>query len=266
MNRGNSGGPTFNLDGEVIGVNTAIFSPSGGNVGIAFAVPAKTAKNVIEQLKNQGKVSRGWLGVKIQNVDEDTALSLGLDRARGALISEITPAGPAESSGLQPRDIVLAVNESAIDDSRDLARKIAAFTPDTVVDVKVWRNAAEKLVKVKLGTFPNSAEELSRLEQGKAAPETATDLDQLGLKLAPSGADGVKDGVAIAEVDPASDAAQKGLKAGDVILEVQGEVVKSVDDVVAGVKKARDLGRRAVLLHVRTGEQKRFVALQLKKG
>ncbi|MCB1504705.1 MAG: Do family serine endopeptidase [Hyphomicrobiaceae bacterium] len=266
VNRGNSGGPTFNLDGEVIGVNTAIFSPSGGNVGIAFAVPAKTAKNVIEQLKNQGKVSRGWLGVKIQNVDEDTALSLGLDRARGALISEITPAGPAESSGLQPRDIVLAVNESAIDDSRDLARKIAAFTPDTVVDVKVWRNAAEKLVKVKLGTFPNSAEELSRLEQGKAAPETATDLDQLGLKLAPSGADGVKDGVAIAEVDPASDAAQKGLKAGDVILEVQGEVVKSVDDVVAGVKKARDLGRRAVLLHVRTGEQKRFVALQLKKG
>ena len=132
------------------------------------------------------------------------------------------------------------------------------------VYVKVWRNAAEKVLKVKLGTFPNSAEELSRLEQGKPADQTPADLEQLGLKLAPA-TEGVKDGVAIAEVDPQSDAAQKGLKSGDVILEVQGEVVKSVDDVVAGVKKARDLGRRAVLLHVRTGEQKRFVALQLKK-
>ena len=266
VNRGNSGGPTFNLDGEVIGVNTAIFSPSGGNVGIAFAVPAKTAKSVIEQLKNQGKVSRGWLGVKIQNVDEDTAASLGLAKANGALVSEITPAGPAEASGLKARDVVMSVNGEKIDDSRDLARKIASFSPDTVVDVQVWRNGAEQLIKVKLGMFPNTPEELSKLEQGKPAQPTATELDQLGVKLAPAGANGVKDGVAIAEVDPSSDAAQKGLKTGDVILEVQGEVVKSVDDVVAGVKKARDLGRRAVLLHVRTGEQKRFVALQLKKG
>lgn len=266
VNRGNSGGPTFNLDGEVIGVNTAIFSPSGGNVGIAFAVPAKTAENVIEQLKKQGKVSRGWLGVKIQNVDDDTAASLGLDRARGALVGEVTPGGPAEASGLKARDVVLAVNNEAIDDSRDLARKIAAFNPDTTVDVKVWRNAAEQLVKVKLGTFPNSTEELARLEQGKPMPQTSTELEQLGLKLAPVGADGVKDGVAIADVGSGSDAAQKGLKAGDVILEVQGEPVKSVEDVISGVKKARDLGRRAVLLHIRTGEQKRFVALQLKKG
>ncbi len=266
VNRGNSGGPTFNLDGEVIGVNTAIFSPSGGNVGIAFAVPAKTAKSVIEQLKNKGSVSRGWLGVKIQNVDEDTAASLGLDRARGALVSEITPGGPAETSGLTARDVVLSVDGNDIEDSRDLARKIAAYSPDTSVAVKVWRNAAEKVIDVKLGTFPNSSEELSRLEEGKPLDQTPTDLEQLGLKLAPAGADGVKDGVAIAEVDSQSDAALKGLKAGDVILEVQGEVVKNVDDVVAGVKKARDLGRRAVLLHVRTGQQKRFVALQLNKN
>jgi serine protease Do len=146
-----------------------------------------------------------------------------------------------------------------------LARKIAAFAPDTTVDVKVWRNAAEQLIKVKLGMFPNSSDELSRLEQGKPLPQQSTELDQLGLKLAPAGTDGVKDGVAVAEVETNSDAAQKGLKAGDVILEVQGEAVKSVDDVAAGVKKARGLGRRAVLLHVRTGEQKRFVALQLKK-
>lgn len=266
VNRGNSGGPTFNLDGEVIGVNTAIFSPSGGNVGIAFAVPAKTARAVVDQLKNEGKVSRGWLGVKIQNVDDDTAASLGLDRARGALVSEITPGGPAADSGVEARDVVLSVDDSAIEDSRDLARKIAAYSPNTTVAVKVWRNAAEKLVKVKLGTFPNSTEELSRLEQGNSGDQTPTDLDQLGLKLAPAAGSDVKDGVAIAEVDAQSDAAQKGLKAGDVILEVQGEVVKNVDDVIAGVKKARDLGRKAVLLHVRTGQQKRFVALQLKAG
>ncbi|MCB1528510.1 MAG: Do family serine endopeptidase [Hyphomicrobiaceae bacterium] len=266
VNRGNSGGPTFNLDGEVIGVNTAIFSPSGGNVGIAFAVPAKTAMAVIEQLKNQGKVSRGWLGVKIQNVDDDTAASLGLDKANGALVSEITPGGPAEKSGLEARDVVLAVDGVKIDDSRDLARKIAAYAPDTNVDVKVWRNAAEKMVKVKLGTFPNSAEALARLEDGKPVDQQPTDLDQLGLKLAPAGTGDITDGVAIAEVDSESDAAQKGLKAGDVILEVQGEEVKSANDVIAGVKKARDLGRRAVLLHVRSGQQKRFVALQLKKS
>ena len=266
VNRGNSGGPTFNLDGEVIGVNTAIFSPSGGNVGIAFAVPAKTAVSVIEQLKNQGKVSRGWLGVKIQNVDEDTAASLGLTTPSGALVSEITPKGPAESSGLKARDAILSVNGEKIEDSRDLARKIAGFSPDTVVDVKVWRNGGEQVVKVKLGTFPNSSEELARVEEGKPAAPEAMELEQLGLKLAPSGKEGATDGVAIADVDDASDAAQKGIKAGDVILEVQGEVVKDAKDVVAGVKKARELGRKAVLLHVRTGEQKRFVALQLKKG
>ncbi len=266
VNRGNSGGPTFNLEGDVIGVNTAIFSPSGGNVGIAFAVPAKTAANVIEQLKKQGKVSRGWLGVKIQNVDEDTAASLGLSRARGALISEITPAGPAENSGLAARDVVIGVDGVDIEDSRDLARKIAAYAPDTMVAVKVWRNGAEKMVQVKLGNFPNTSEEISRIEQGKPSDQTNTDLEQLGLKLAPAGAEGVKDGVAIAEIDPQSDAAQKGLKPGDVILEVQGEAVKTAEDVVTGVKKARDQGRRAVLLHIRTGQQKRFVALQLKKS
>ena len=264
VNRGNSGGPTFNLDGEVIGVNTAIFSPSGGNVGIAFAVPAKTAVAVIEQLKSQGKVSRGWLGVKIQNVDEDTAASLGLSTASGALVSEITPKGPAESSGLKARDAILAVNADKIEDSRDLARKIAGYAPDTVVDVKVWRNGAEQVVKVKLGMFPTSQDELSRIEEGKPAG-TPMELEQLGLKLAPASAE-VKDGVAIADVDDTSDAAQKGIKTGDVILEVQGEPVKNAADVLAGVKKARDLGRKAVLLHIRTGEQKRFVALQLKKS
>ncbi|MFN3869824.1 MAG: PDZ domain-containing protein, partial [Hyphomicrobiaceae bacterium] len=210
-------------------------------------------------------VSRGWLGVKIQNVDEDTAASLGLPVASGALVSEITPKGPAEMSGLKARDAILAVNADKIEDSRDLARKIAGYAPDTVVDVKVWRNGAEQTVKVKLGMFPTSQEELARVEEGKPLSPAAIELEQLGLKLAPVSND-VPDGVAISEVDEGSDAAQKGIKAGDVILEVQGEAVKNGDDVLAGVKKARDLGRKAVLLHIRTGEQKRFVALQLKKS
>ena len=154
VNRGNSGGPTFNLNGDVIGVNTAIYSPSGGSVGIAFAIPARTATEVIEQLKSKGTVSRGWLGVKIQNIDEDTASSLGLNEPKGALITEITPNGPSSGSGLKAQDAILQINGAKIADSRELARKIAEFAPNTNVDVKVWRNGKEETVKVKLGTLP----------------------------------------------------------------------------------------------------------------
>ena len=275
VNRGNSGGPTFNLDGEVIGVNTAIFSPSGGNVGIAFDVPAKTVGEVVEQLKAGGTVKRGWLGVKIQNVDEDTAASLGLKEAHGALVSEVSPNGPAAVAGLKTQDAILTVNNDKIADSRDLARKIAELSPDTPVDIKVWRNNSEQSIKVKLGLFPKNAEEAmngdndqdngnSNNEENK---KSSMELSQLGLTLMPARA-ASGEGVAIAEVDPSSDAAEKGLKAGDVILEVSGQVVKSPDDVVVGVKKAQDLKRTAVLLHVKSSDQKRFVAVQLseKKG
>lgn len=265
VNRGNSGGPTFNLDGDVLGVNTAIFSPSGGNVGIAFAVPAKTVNEVIKQLKDGGTVNRGWLGVKIQNVDEDTAASLGLTAAKGALISEVTASGPAAAAGLKAQDAILQVNADSIADSRDLARKIAEFAPDTTVDVKVWRNNAEQTVKVKLGLFPNSQEALAKLGGDGKADKSSLELSQLGLTLMPARTGNNKEGVAIAEVDPASDAAEKGLKAGDVILEVSGQQVAIPDDVVAGVKKAQDLKRSAVLLHVKSADQKRFVAVQLKE-
>jgi serine protease Do len=265
VNRGNSGGPTFNLDGDVLGVNTAIFSPSGGNVGIAFAVPAKTVNEVVEQLKSGGTVNRGWLGVKIQNVDEDTAASLGLPAPKGALISEVTASGPAADAGLKPQDAILQVNADAIADSRDLARKIAEFSPDTMVDVKVWRNNAETTVKVKLGLFPNTPEAVAKLSKGEAAPEKSSlELSQLGLTLMPARNGGPKEGVVIAEVDPSSDAAEKGLKAGDIILEVSGQQVAMPEDVVTGVKKAQDLKRSAVLLHIKSADQKRFVAVQLK--
>ncbi|PPD30751.1 MAG: serine protease [Hyphomicrobium sp.] len=266
VNRGNSGGPTFNLDGEVIGVNTAIYSPSGGNVGIAFAVPAKTANDVIMQLKATGAVSRGWLGVKIQNVDEDTAASIGLADPRGAFVTEVTAGGPAVAGGLKTQDAILQVNGEKIADSRDLARKIAEFAPNTTVDVKVWRNNSEQTVKVKLGTFPTSKEELAKVEQSKPAPVGQTSLTQLGLTLLPARQGGGKEGVVIAEVEPGSDAAQKGLKSGDIILEVQGQPVATPEEALSGVKKAAELGRKAVLLHVKSADNKRFVAVQLKKG
>jgi serine protease Do len=262
VNRGNSGGPTFNLDGEVVGVNTAIYSPSGGNVGIAFAIPARTATEVVEQLKSTGSVSRGWLGVKIQNVDQDVAASLGLGDAKGALVTEVTAASPAADAGLKNGDAILAVNGQSIDDSRDLARKIAALNPDSKVDIKILRGQKEQTVAVKLGKFP-SGKEVAKAEPSKE-PQT-TEMDQLGLTIAPASGTN-KEGVVVTEVDGSSDAAQKGIKSGDIILEVGGLAVKSPDDVANGVKEASKLGRKAVLMRIKSGGDLRFVAVQLKKG
>lgn len=268
VNRGNSGGPTFNLEGEVVGVNTAIFSPTGGNVGIAFAVPADTVKDVIDELKDSGSVSRGWLGVKIQNVDDDTAASLGLSEDKGALISEVMADGPAASAGLKVQDAILEVNGTEIEDSRDLARKIADFAPGATVKVKVWRSDKEKTLNVKLGKFPNSTKvALGKFDDDDAKEKPdKVDLKQLGLTLMPARSGGSKVGVAIAEVDPNSDAAEKGLKSGDVILEAGGKSVSSPADVLEALKKMKELGRTAVLLHIKTGDQKKLVPVQINKS
>jgi serine protease Do len=264
VNRGNSGGPTFNLDGEVVGINTAIYSPSGGNVGIAFAVPAKVASEVITQLKAGGSVSRGWLGVKIQNVDDDTAASLGLGEAKGALVSEVTQPGPAAEAGLKSGDAILTVNGQKVADSRDLARQIAGFSPGTKVDVRILRGQKEQTIVVKLGTFP-SGKELAKVEPATKEEPKTTELGQLGLTLAP-GTGPNKEGVLITDVDSGSNAAQKGLKSGDVILEVGNVLVKTPDDVANAVKEVTKLGRTAVLMRVKTGDQIRLVPVQLKKS
>jgi serine protease Do len=270
VNRGNSGGPAFNLEGKVVGVNTAIFSPSGGNVGIAFAVPAALAKNVVSQLKEHKSVARGWLGVTIQNVTEDLADSVGLDDPRGAMVTKLSQGGPASKSDMEVGDVILKVDGDAIRDSRDLARKIAAYRPKTEVQVTVLRDGKERDVTVELGRFPGM-KQLAALEKDGAEPDTDTDTEKmsdLGLSLAPAAdyAGAGDHGVVITDVDPDSHAAEKGLKEGDVILEVAGQNVSDPGDVVEGVRKAKAQCRKAVLMRVKSGNQVRFVALRFKKA
>jgi serine protease Do len=270
VNRGNSGGPAFDLDGKVVGMNTAIFSPSGGNVGIAFAVPAALVKEVVNELQSHGTVDRGWLGVVIQNVTDDIADSIGLTEAKGAMITKVTEDGPAAKEDLKPGDVIVEVNGEKINDSRDLARKIAELNPATDVKLSIARYGEQRQVTMKLGTFPSS-KKLAALEEDK--PSTGEQMKDLGLSLAPA----VKfpgagdEGVVITEVDPQSDAADKGLKPGDVIIEVAGVTVSEPSDVAAGVKKAMDSAKSdkdtvKVLMQVKTGDQTRFVALSLKKA
>jgi serine protease Do len=271
VNRGNSGGPAFDLDGKVVGMNTAIFSPSGGNVGIAFAVPAVLVKEVVSELQSHGTVDRGWLGVVIQNVSDDIADSIGLAEAKGAMITKVTEDGPAAKEDLKPGDVIVEVNGEKIADSRDLARKIAELHPDTDVKLSIARYGEQRQVTMKLGTFPSS-KKLAALEEDRPA-DTGEQMKDLGLSLAPA----VKfpgagdEGVVITEVDPQSDAADKGLKPGDVILQVAGVTVSEPSDVAAGVKKAiagakSDKDTVKVLMQVKTGDQTRFVALSLKKA
>ena len=270
VNRGNSGGPSFDLDGKVVGMNTAIFSPSGGNVGIAFAVPAELVKEVVGQLKTHGTVDRGWLGVVIQNVNDDIADSIGLAEAKGAMITKVTEDGPAAKSDIKAGDVIVAVNGEAVNDSRDLARKIAELQPDRDVKLSLMRYGDKREVSMKLGSFP-TGKKLAALEEEKPA-DTGEQMKDLGLSLAPAaripGAG--EDGVVITEVDPASDAADKGLKPGDVILEVAGVSVSAPGDVAKGVQKAignaKDKDKVNVLFQVKSGDQTRFVALALKKA
>jgi serine protease Do len=271
VNRGNSGGPTFNLDGEVIGVNTAIFSPSGGNVGIAFAVPAALVKQVVTELQSDGSVDRGWLGVVIQNVNDDIADSIGLKEPKGAMITKVTEDGPASKEDNKAGDVIVEVNGEEVEDSRDLARKIAELDPDTEVKLSIVRYGDKREVGMMLGSFP-SAKKLAALEKDEPADQ-GEQMEDLGLSLAPAvkipGAG--EEGVVITEVDPSSDAADKGLKPGDIILQVAGVDVSSPGDVSTGIKKAMAGAKDGkdtvkVLMQVKTGDQTRFVALSLKKA
>jgi len=253
VNRGNSGGPTFDLQGEVIGINTSIYSPSGGSVGVAFDIPAATAEHVIEALKDHGSVVRGWLGVEIQPVTPEIADSVHLDKAEGAIVTTPQDNSPASKAGIRSGDTILSVDGQSVKDSRDLAMKIANYAPGTTVTLGVWRDGQTKDVKVELGTMPGTNQQ--------TAVETSTKpsaLASLGLSLAPAQN---HDGVVIAKVDPNGAAADSGLQQGDIIVSVGDAKVATPADVEKQVAEARKSGLKAVLLRVQSGSETHYVGL-----
>ena len=273
INRGNSGGPSFTLEGKVFGINTAIFSPSGGNVGIGFAIPANLARPVIESLKANGRVARGWLGVRIQTVTPEIAESLGLPDSEGALVAGVTPGGPAAKSDIQPGDVILEFDGKKIDRMRNLPRIVAETPIGRDSQVVLWRKGERKTARVTLGELPDD-EQLAELGQspqsGTTGPTSTAKIEDLGITLRPidpelksqySLSDGAK-GVVIVEVDPQSTAAQENLRAGDLVVEVGQEEVNSPPEVAAKVNQAKQEGKKSVLLLVDRQGDLRFVALR----
>ena len=262
VNKGNSGGPSFDVEGNVIGVNTAIFSPSGGSVGIAFDIPADTVKNVVAQLRDKGSVTRGWIGVQIQPVTSEIAEGMGLKNASGALVSEPQPNSPAAKAGIESGDVITSVDGTSVNDARDLARRISTMTPGTSVKLGMLHQGQEKTVTVTLGTLPNQKAAANQEKSG-ATPDS--DMPKLGLTLAPSnkmsGAEG--NGVVVTAVDPNGVAADHGFQVGDVILDVGGKSVANPSDVRKQLTDARKEGKRALMFRVKSGEGTRFVALPL---
>jgi serine protease Do len=268
VNKGNSGGPTFNMQGEVVGVNTAIYSPSGGSVGIAFSIPATTVKNVIAQLKDNGSVIRGWIGVQIQPVTQDIADGMGLKQALGALVADPQKDGPAAKAGIEAGDVITAANGQPVKDARELARIIGGFAPGSTVKLDVLHGGKSKVVNLTLGQLPNDRQAKADTEADGKGSTNGTDVPQLGLTLAPAGkADSAsKDAVVITKVDPKSAAADRGLKKGDVILEVAGKNVTKPGDVSAALEAARTDKKSIVLMRLRSGDASRYVAVPLASG
>jgi serine protease Do len=268
VNKGNSGGPAFNTDGEVMGVNTAIYSPSGGSVGIAFSIPANTVKSVVAQLKDRGSVSRGWIGVQIQPVTSDIADSLGMKKAEGALVAEPQANGPAAKAGIESGDVITAVNGEQVKDARELARTIGGMAPGATVKLNVLHKGQDKVMNLTLGQLPNTVEAKADNDDGNKGATRGTDVPKLGLTVAPANsvAGAGKDGVVVTEVNPKSAAAERGFKEGDVILEVAGKSVSSAGDVREAINAARSDSKNSVLMRVKSGGQSRFVAVPLAKG
>ncbi|MDR3464653.1 MAG: Do family serine endopeptidase [Xanthobacteraceae bacterium] len=270
VNKGNSGGPAFNTAGEVVGVNTAIYSPSGGSVGIAFAIPAATVKTVIKQLQDKGTVSRGWIGVQIQPVTPEIADSLGLKKAEGALVAEPQVNSPAAKAGIESGDVITAVNDKPVHDARELARTIGGLPPGNTVKLVVMHKGQDKTVNLTLGELPNSKEAKANADSDDdhGSATRGTELPKLGLNVAPASsvAGAGKDGVVVTSVDPSGVAADRGVKEGDVILEVAGKSVASPADVREALGDARRDNKNSVLIRVRSGDASRFVALPLGRG
>lgn len=267
INRGNSGGPLFDREGKVIGVNTAIFSPSGGNVGIGFAIPASMAKTIVDSLKKDGHVDRGWLGVHIQEVTDEIAQSLNLDDSRGALIAGVEPNGPADSAGFQTGDVILEFDGKPVEKVKDLPRIVAAASANETVTVRVLRDGKERSIKVTIGRMPDD-----NVLASNAPAENSSDTGKLGLALAPLSPETRQrlrlpdsaEGVVIADVERNSPAAREGLRPGDLIKRVGSRKVTSPKEVTEAVKHYAN--RKAVLLLISRQGNDRFIALPLDKA
>jgi serine protease Do len=257
INRGNSGGPTFNMKGEVVGVNTAIYSPSGGSVGIGFAIPAATVDSVIGALEHGGVVPRGYLGVNVQPVTEDMAESMGLKTAKGAIVAEAMSGTPAADAGIKAGDVITKLNGQVIDDASDLTRRIGSFKPSDKVELTYMRDGAEKTAQITLADQKNE-------KVAKADGSQVKEPGALGIQIAPA-KDGDK-GVAIVGVDPNGTAAEQGLATGNVILDVSGKPVSTPDDVKAGIANAKSQGKKAVMMRIQTADGARFVAVPFPKA
>jgi serine protease Do len=274
INRGNSGGPLFNMDGAVIGINTAIFSQTGGSIGIGFSIPSNQAQRIVGQILEFGSTRRGWLGVSIQEVTDDIADSLGMETAMGALISTVHPNGPAEEAGFEAGDVIIEFNGERVDDTRELLRLVANAGVDREVPVTVWRSGEA----VDLTPVLGQREKVDLAALSGETPDSPnsggiTELDALGLAVAPLndaiieeyGVDPSEGGVLIAGVAEGSDAEEKDLREGDLILEVNQNAVTQPSDVAAEVDAALEAGRSSVLLKVLRGDRKLFVAVRFER-
>ena len=263
INKGDSGGPTFDLDGKVVGVNMMIFSPSGGSIGIAFAIPAATVRTVISQLRDKGSVSRGWLGVQIQPVTAEIADVLNLKQAQGALVAESVADGPAAKAGVLSGDVIASVDGKPVKDAAALSKAISGTAPGTSVKLGIIRESKEQTIDVALGELPVADPAASREQPGSDEPETMGrgDASDLGLELAPAGSIGGagEQGVVVLDINPAGLWAERGFSLGDVILEVSGKSVKTPEELGSAVSEARNAGKRTVLLRLKSGDAMRFV-------
>jgi serine protease Do len=272
INRGNSGGPMFDLAGEVIGINTAIFSPSGGSIGIGFAVPASFARPIIEQLKAKGRVERGWIGAEIQPLTEDLAAAVGLKESRGAMIASVDTDGPAARAKLLPGDVILAFDGKPIERSRQLPRLVAETPPDKSVALTIWRDAKQQVVELRVALLDPERPAPHLPEPDKPKPPAT--VDALGLKLAALTPESRKQfalsaaakGVVITEVPQGSTGAAQGLQPGDLVVAIGRSPVASPDEIKASAFAAHKLGRKFLLLRVEREGSTRFVALPAAGG
>jgi serine protease Do len=261
INQGSSGGPLFNLQGQVIGINTAIYSPNGGNVGIGFAIPATLASGVVEQLRTKGQVARGFLGVTIQPLDAEIAASLGLENENGALVASVVEGGPADQAGIEAGDVIVAIDGDDIARMKELTRKIAALSPDARVELEVIRNRERKELDVRIGSTPSEPRSI-RGDSGSPAGRLGLTLGE----LTPAARErfGIPEeiqGAVVVSVDPASGAAEKGLRPGDVIVAVAQTKVASLEDAKREIERAKAAERGSVLLRVVRAGNASFVAV-----